>query len=109
MAAQQAIGAAIAQEDTLLQDTDEKAELEKELDELLRAQDTANTVHSTPPTTAIVIGSSDSVISSSNATVNGAHSKPSAAPSVSAAGVSVDGLSSGPARPSGAGRIAVPL
>ena len=48
MAAQQAIDAAIAQEDTPLEDTDEKAELEAELDELLRVEATANT-----PTTAV--------------------------------------------------------
>lgn len=107
MAAQQAIGAAIAQEDTLLEDTDEKAELEAELDELLRGHATANSDTSTPPTTAAAIGSSDGACNSSSSA--SAHSKPSATPSVSADGVSVDGLSSGQARPSGEGRIAVPL
>lgn len=97
MAAQQAIDAAIAQEDTPLEDTDEKAELEAELDELLRVEATANT-----PTTAVAIGSAA-------ATTASAHSKPSAAPSHSADGVSADGSASEPARPSVEGRIAVPL
>ena len=55
MAAQQAIDAAIAQEDTPLEDTDEKAELEAELDELLRVEATANT-----PTTACLLYTSPS-------------------------------------------------
>lgn len=106
MAAQQTIGAAIAQENTLLEDTDEKAELEAELDELLQGQATASTVNSAHPITAVAIDSSDGVCTSSTAS---AHSKPSAAYSVSADGVSLDGSSSGPARPFGEGRIAVPL
>lgn len=106
MAAQQAIGAAIAQEDTLLQDTDEKAELEAELDELLRSHATANSDNSTPPTTAVAIGSSDGACKSSSAS---AHSKPATTPSVPADGASADGASSGQARPFGEGRIAVPL
>lgn len=106
MAAQQAIGAAIAQENTLLEDMDEKAELEAELDALLRGQATATTVDSTPPTPSVATDSSDGVCNSSSAS---AHSRPSAARSVSADGVSVDGSSSGPARPSREGRIAVPF
>ena len=102
MAAQQAIGAAIAQDDTLLQDTDEQAELEAELYELLGAEAASSATDSTPTAAAVAIGSPAGIGSPGG--IASTNSKPAVTSRISADGLSVDGGVS-----TGEQRIAVPL